>query len=96
SAFKINPFKAYGKISINDLRIIEFIDFDKNFFNFELNNDANINLVLNYNIDTTNELAIYLATDLLEINNINLKQNKKTVASLKKLDIKRFDFDLIS
>ncbi|MCG3720116.1 hypothetical protein L5F50_13040, partial [Aliarcobacter butzleri] len=27
---------------------------------------------------------------------INLKQNKKTMASLKKLDIKRFDFDLIS
>ncbi|MCT7582543.1 DUF748 domain-containing protein [Aliarcobacter butzleri] len=96
SAFKINPFKAYGKISINDLRIKEFIDFDKNFFNFELNNDANINLGLNYNIDTTNELALYLATDLLEINNINLKQNKKTIASLKKLDIKRFDFDLIS
>lgn len=96
SAFKINPFKAYGKISINDLRIKEFIDFDKNFFNFELNNDANINLGLNYNIDTTNELALYLATDLLEINNINLKQNKKTMASLKKLDIKRFDFDLIS
>ncbi|MCT7908966.1 DUF748 domain-containing protein [Arcobacter lacus] len=96
SAFKINPFKAYGKISINDLRIKEIIDFDKNFFNFELNDDANINLGLNYNIDTTNELALYLATDLLEINNINLKQNKKIIASLKKLDIKRFDFDLIS
>lgn len=96
SAFNINPFKAYGKVSIYDLRIKEIIDFDKNFFNFELNDNANINIGLNYNIDATNDLALYLYTDLLEANNIDLKQNQKSVASLKKLNIKEFNFDLIS
>jgi hypothetical protein len=95
-AFKLKPFKMYGKIDISNLKIKELLDFKKDFFNFNLNEDANINLVLNYNIDTTKDFDLKLNSEKLEINNIDLKQNNKSIASLKKLDIKRFDFDLIN
>lgn len=95
-AFNLEPFKMYGKIDISNLKIKEFLDFKDNFFNFELNNEANINLVLNYNINTTKEFDLKLNSEKLEINNIDLKQNDKLISSLKKLDVKRFDFDLIN
>ena len=41
---KIEPFIAYGKITISNLKIKELLDFNKSLFNFELNPEANINL----------------------------------------------------
>uniref|UniRef100_UPI004048323E DUF748 domain-containing protein n=1 Tax=Aliarcobacter sp. TaxID=2321116 RepID=UPI004048323E len=96
AAFKLEPFKVYGKVEIEDLRIKEFLDYKKELFNFELNEQANINLVLNYNLDMTNKLDLNLNSEQFDINNINIKQYNKTITSLKKLDIKTFDFDLLS
>ena len=95
-ATKLEPFKMYGKISISNLKIKEFLDFKQSLFNFDINKESNINLILNYNIDTSKDLDLQLSTDLFEINNLNLKQKNKTLINLKKLDIKRFDFDLNS
>ncbi|PRM96581.1 DUF748 domain-containing protein [Aliarcobacter cryaerophilus] len=91
---KIDPFIAYGKITISNLKIKELLDFDKSLFNFELNPEANINLVLNYNIDTTNDFNLFLNSEIFEINNLKLKQNQKEIARLNKLDLKYFSFDL--
>ncbi|QKF73327.1 DUF748 domain-containing membrane protein [Aliarcobacter faecis] len=93
-AFNINPFKAYGKVEIKDLRVKDFLEFDKSFFNFSINEDANINLALNYNIDNSNEFLLNLNSEVLEVNNLDLIQNKNKIVNLKKLDIKRFNFDL--
>src|SRR5574344_653477 len=91
---KIEPFIAYGKITISNLKIKELLDFDKSLFNFELNPEANINLALNYNIDTTNDLNIFLNSEIFEINDLKLNQNQKEIARLNKLDLKYFSFDL--
>ncbi|PUE65124.1 DUF748 domain-containing protein [Arcobacter caeni] len=93
-AFNLVPFKAYGKISIEDLRIKELLAYKKDFFNFDINEEANLNLILNYNLDTTEDLALQLRSDKFEFNKINLNQNKTSIASLDKLDIKTFTFDL--
>ena len=91
---KIEPFIAYGKITISNLKIKEILDFDKSLFNFELNPEANINLALNYNIDTTNDFNLFLNSEIFEINNLKLSQNQKEIARLNKLDLKYFSFDL--
>ena len=91
---KIEPFIAYGKITISNLKIKELLDFDKSLFNFELNPEANINLALNYNIDTTNDFNLFLNSEIFEINNLKLSQNQKEIARLNKLDLKYFSFDL--
>ena len=91
---KIEPFIAYGKITISNLKIKELLDFDKSLFNFELNPEANINLALNYNIDTTNDFNLFLNSEIFEINNLKLNQNQKEIARLNKLDLKYFSFDL--
>ena len=95
-AFKLEPFKIYGKITINDLRIKELLDYKKELFNFSLNETANANIILNYNVDMTNELDLKLSTELLEINNIDLKQKNKSLVTLGKIDIKTFSFDLLT
>ena len=91
---KIDPFIAYGKITISNLKIKEILDFDKSLFNFELNPEANINLALNYNIDTTNDFNLFLNSEIFEINNLKLNQNQKEIVRLNKLDLKYFSFDL--
>ena len=91
---KIEPFIAYGKITISNLKIKELLDFDKSLFNFELNPEANINLALNYNIDTTNDFNLFLNSEIFEINNLKLNQNQKEIVRLNKLDLKYFSFDL--
>ncbi|AYJ80151.1 hypothetical protein AN286_08215 [Aliarcobacter cryaerophilus ATCC 43158] len=91
---KIDPFIAYGKITISNLKIKELLDFDKSLFNFELNPEANINLALNYNIDTTNDFNLFLNSEIFEINDLKLKQNQKEIVRLNKLDLKYFSFDL--
>lgn len=35
-AFNINPFKAYGKVEISDLKVKDILDFDKSFSIFQL------------------------------------------------------------
>ncbi len=93
-AFNLVPFKAYGKITIDDLRLKELLAYKENFFNFDLNEEANLNLILNYNVDTTGNLELQLRSEKLELNKINLNQNKTSIANLEKLDIKNFTFDL--
>lgn len=93
-AFNINPFKAYGKVEIKDLRPNDFLQFDKKFLNFHINEESNINLALNYNIDASNEFLLNLNTEFFEINNLDLIRNNNKIANLKKLDIKEFYFDL--
>ncbi len=93
-AFKLQPFKAYGKVTIEDLRLKEFLTYKKDMLNFDLDEKTNLNLILNYNLDTTNNVDLTLSTDKFEFNNINLKQNKNPLVNLEKLDIKTFNFDL--
>ncbi|MBL3520034.1 DUF748 domain-containing protein [Arcobacter lanthieri] len=93
---KLDPFEAYGQINIKDLKIKEILDFDKKLFNFELNKEANLNLILNYNIELKNGFKMQLSTDLLDINNVKLNQNNKEIATLNKLDIKKIYFDFNS
>jgi hypothetical protein len=95
-AFKLKPFKAYGKVSIEDLRLKELLTYKKDMLNADLDENANLNLILNYNLDTSTNLDLKLSTDKFEFNNINLNQNKKPVVNLEKLDIKNSAFDLIN
>ena len=93
-AFKLEPFKAYGKVSIEDLRLKDLITYKKDLLNFDLDEKANLNLELNYNLDTTNNLDLQLNTNKFELNNLNLTQDKTALVNLEKINIKTFDFDL--
>ena len=93
-AFKLKPFKAYGKILIEDLRLKEFLTYKKDLLNFDISEKANLNLELNYNLDTTNNFDLKLHTDKFEFNNLNLTQNKTALLNLEKINIKTFAFDL--
>ena len=95
-AFRFEPFNIYGKINISNLNLKQLLYFKKDLLNFDLNQEANLNLVLNYSLDTTKNFDLKLNSELFEINDINIKQHNNLIASLKKLDIKKFDFDFLN
>lgn len=93
---RLEPFSAYGQIDIKDLRLLDILNFDKSLFNFDINKEANINLLVNYNLYFDENLNLNLYSNLLEVNNLKVFQKKEKIASLDKLDIKNFSFDLAS
>ena len=95
-AFKLQPFNMYGKAKISDLRVKEFTDYENQLFNFDISENANINLNFDYNIDLKDKTDVKLTSTLFELNNIALNQNKNTIAKLDKLNIQKFLFDLSS
>ncbi|WP_368030175.1 DUF748 domain-containing protein [Arcobacter sp. s6] len=93
-AFKLEPFRGYGKISIEDLRLKELLAYKKDLLNFDLDENANLNLLLNYDFHANKDFALNINSDKFEFNNINLKQNETDILNLLKLDIKTFVFNL--
>jgi hypothetical protein len=93
-AFKLEPFRGYGKISIEDLRLKDFLTYKKDLLNFDLDEKANLNLLLNYDFHANKDFALNINSDKFEFNNVNLKQNEADILSLEKLDIKTFVFNL--
>ncbi len=94
-AFRLVPFKMYGKTKLEDLRVKEVLDYDMSSFNFALNKEANVNIDLDFNIDTSKQIDIKLNSTNININNLKLSQDGTDIASLKKFDISKFDFDLV-
>jgi hypothetical protein len=93
-AFKLEPFRGYGKVSIEDLRLKELLTYKKDILNFDLDENANLNLQLNYDFHSNKDFALNISSDKFEFNNINLKQNEADILNLAKLDIKTFVFNL--
>lgn len=93
-AFNLQPFKMYGKAFISDLRLQELLDYKKEMLNFNLPKEANFNLALNYNIDTTKEFELFLESTKLEFNNIDIIKKNESLAKLKKFSIDSLNLDL--
>lgn len=93
-AFRLEPFVMYGKAKISDLRIKELLDYQKDLFNFDIDSKSNINLDLDYNVNLKDTSDVKLSSTLFEINKINLLNNNNSIASLDKLNIGNFLFDL--
>jgi hypothetical protein len=93
-AFKLEPFRGYGKILIEDLRLKELLTYKKDLLNFDLDENANLNLQLNYDFHANKDFALNISSDKFEFNNVNLKQNEADILNLEKLDIKTFVFNL--
>ena len=94
-AFNVQPFKMYGKAEIIDLRLKEVLNQQKEILNFDINEKARFDVSLNYNIDTKEDFNLKLETNKLEFSNINMTQNKKTIAKLNKFEVGKLDFDLL-
>lgn len=94
-AFHTFPFKMYGKAEIIDLRLKEVLEQQKEILNFGINNDARFDLALNYNINTENDFDLKLETKKLEFSNIDISQNKSSIAKLNKLMIEKVNLDLL-
>ena len=94
-AFNTLPFKMYGKAEIIDLRLKEILDQQKEILNFDINDDARFDLALNYNINTENDFDLKLETQKLEFSNIDISQNKNSIAKLNKLMVEKVNLDLL-
>lgn len=93
-AFRLTPFKMYGKIDLKDLRLKELLDYDMSQFNFAINKEANINTQLDYNINLEKDTDVKIISNILNLNNLSLLKDNSTLAKLNSINIKKLDFDL--
>ena len=95
-AFNVSPFKMYGKAQIIDLRLKEILDQQKEIIDFDINEEASLDLAINYNIDIQKDFNLKFNTSKLELNNINMSKNKEDIIKLNKLLVSKLDFDLLT
>ncbi|RXJ95811.1 hypothetical protein CRU94_04150 [Arcobacter sp. AHV-9/2010] len=104
AGIKLNPLIIDGQIKIDDLKINDILAFDKKLFNFKINDESNINLILNYNINLEDSLKLKLFSKLFEINNTKVIKDDDEILYLNKfavedtnidLDLKNIDINLI-
>lgn len=94
SNMKLNPLNLNGKVILKNLKIKELFDFKNDLFNFSINEEANINSDINFELEKSKQLDLKLSSNDFEFNNLSIKQKKSQLLSLKKLKLSRFDFDL--
>lgn len=104
AGIKLNPLNIDGQIKIDDLKINDLLAFDKKLFNFKINDESNINLILNYNVNLEDNLKLKLFSKLFEINNTKVIKDDDEILYLNKfavedtnidLDLKNIDINLI-
>lgn len=84
---RLSPFEMYGNVEIKDLKPKEFLDYDKSMLNFDLNNNAFVNLKFGYQVDMKKDLKVELDKGVFEVNNVDIKQNDNSIFALNKLQI---------
>ena len=94
-AFNVSPFKMYGKIDIIDLRLKEIIEQQKEILDFEINEKANFNLALDYNLSMQEDLDLKIKTTKLEFSDIDINKNKASIIKLDKLLVGNLNLDLL-
>lgn len=93
-AFNLQPFKMYGIVNIENLKLEQLANYKKEMLNFQLDKNATFDLNLNYDIDTTKDLEVLLESTLLKLTNLNLHQENQSPVKLDSLNIAAFKLDL--
>ncbi|RXK00479.1 hypothetical protein CRU98_04785 [Arcobacter sp. CECT 8986] len=90
--FKLVPLEFYGNVSLKQLKPYEILPYKKSMLNFQINKDANINLDFGYQVSLDKQLDIKVNKLNLNVNNIDINQNKKSLVKLKDFNINNLTF----
>ncbi len=88
---RIDPFKMHGKVKLKNLKPNELLAYKKDILNFNLDEKVFLDLEFGYKIDDTSNLKFEIDNAELNLQNVNIKQNKKTILSFKNLSVDNFN-----
>lgn len=88
---RLDPFQMNGNVELKNFKPKDFLTYKKDILNFDLNDDAYLNLQFGYKVDTSKSLNIELNNAHLNLRNLDIKQNKESILSLKHLDIENLN-----
>ncbi len=80
---RLNPFKMYGNMKLQNLKPNDYLAYKQDLFNFELEKNAYLDLDFGYKIDTTNKLKFEINKANFNLHNIDIKQNKTSIFAFK-------------
>jgi hypothetical protein len=90
---RLDPFQMNGNVELKNFKPKDFLTYKKDILNFDLNDDAYLNLQFGYKIDTSKSLNIELNNAHLNLRNLDIKQNEESILSLKHLDIENLNLN---
>ena len=80
---RLAPFEMYGNVDIKNFKLNQFLAYKKNIFNFDLNKNIYLNLKFGYKLNTKDHLRIKINNANLDLKNLDIKQDKISILSLK-------------
>ena len=84
---RLAPFKMHGNVELKNFKPNDFLTYKKDMLNFDLNNDTYLDMQFGYKVDASKELKLEINDAHLNLRNLDLKQDEKSILSLKHLDI---------
>lgn len=90
---RLVPFNIYGEVKLDNLKPNEYTGFSDDLLNFKLKNPT-LNLNFGYKVNTKNELLVNIDNANLNINDLDLIKDEKTLISLKSFNIANINLDL--
>ncbi|MGB6328569.1 MAG: DUF748 domain-containing protein [Halarcobacter sp.] len=84
---RLAPFEMYGNVDIKNFKPNQFLAYKKNILNFDLNKDIYLNLKFGYKLNTKDHLEIKINNANLDLKNLDIKQDKNSILSLKQFAI---------
>ncbi len=84
---RLEPFKMYGNLRLQNFKPSDYLDYKKELFNFEISKKTYANLEFGYQVDDEKELRFQIDNGDFNLNKLDIKQNNNSLLSLKHLNI---------
>jgi len=92
-AFRLIPFKVYGKLNLINLNPKEYLGYSRDLLNFDIN-EPSLNLTLGYRVDTTDGLKLNIDKANISLDDLKLLRKDKELIGLNRFKINDLSLDL--
>lgn len=90
---RLAPFKMYGNVELANFKPSEFLKYAKDDINFDISDKTFMDLKFGYKVDMEDGLRAELDHAFLNINNLDIIQNEKSLLSLKHFNLEDFNLN---
>lgn len=90
---RLDPFKMHGNVELKNFRPKQLLTYKKEMLNFDISENTYLNLRFGYRVDASKKLKIEVNDTYLDINNLDIKQEEKSILSLKNFSLENLNLN---
>ena len=90
---RLDPFEMNGVAELKNFKPTEFLAYEDNLINFDLNDKMYLNLDLGFKVNTKDGLKLEINNANLDVKNLDIKQNNNSIISLKHFALDDLDLN---